>query len=296
MRSENATGALCMCASMAGFAFNDVIMKLVFEDVPLFQAILVRGLFACVLVAAVAWWFGALRSWEGFRALGHPTVAWRTLGEAGATVFFLSALFAMPIANATAILQALPLTITMAAALLLRERVGWRRWTAILFGLAGVLMIVRPSADGFAAGSGFALAAVAAITLRDIATRRMPARVPSLLVGLLTAVVITLSGVIGTLLGPTVALEAGHIGLMAGAAGFLAVGYVFSVLAMRAGTVSFVTPFRYTILLWALLLGWIVFGNVPDGIALAGAAVVVGSGLYTFFRERSLEQADPRAD
>ena len=288
---DNLRGALCISASMAGFAVNDAIMKLVFRDVPLFQAILIRGLFACVLIGTIAWWFGALRSPSQLHALRHRTVALRTLGEAGATVFFLSALVAMPLANATAVLQAVPLTITMGAALLLGERVGWRRWLAILVGLAGVLLIVQPGLGGFVAGSGYALAAVAAITLRDLVTRRMPETVPPLLVSLLTAVTITAGGAVGTVLGPSVALSGGQVAAMAFASVFMAAGYIFSVYAMRFGEVGFVTPFRYSVLLWASLLGWLVFREVPNALALVGTAVVVASGLYTFMRERSLRKA-----
>ena len=280
-----------MCASMAGFAINDVIMKFAFAKVPLFQAIFWRGLFAILFIAAIAWWFGALKRQTEWRHFLHPAVALRTLAEIGATTFFLSALFAMPIANATAILQALPLTITLAAALLLGETVGWRRYSAIAVGLIGVMLIVQPGADGFAAGSGWALLAVGAITMRDLATRFMPDALPSLLVGLLTAVVITLAGAVGTLVGDTVALGLSDILRLGSAAAFLGVGYVCSVLAMRHGDVGFVSPFRYTILLWALVLGWAVFGNLPNSLALLGSVIVVASGLYTFVRERSARKA-----
>ena len=276
-----------MMFSMAGFVLNDALMKLVAGQIPLFQAILVRGVFACCFMTLLCTYMGAFKVEGGvLNALRHPTVLLRTIGEAGGTYFFLSALFEMPIANVTAVLQILPLTITLAAALFLGESVGWRRYFAIAAGFIGVLMIVKPGTDGFNYFAIYAVFATLFITLRDLVTRKMPSTTPSLLISLVTAVAITVMGAIGSFFTPWQPLNSFHMSVMFGAAAILMVGYIFSILAMREREVSFVSPFRYSILIWALLLGYFIFGDVPDTVSIIGAMIIVGSGLFTFYRER----------
>lgn len=285
--SANALGATFMMLSMAGFVFNDMFMKLVAHELSLFQAILVRGVFACIFMIVLCRWMGAFSVKGGVvNALWHPMVLWRAVGEAGGTFFFLSALFEMPIANVTAVLQILPLTITLAAALFLGETVGWRRYGAIIVGLFGVLLIVKPGTDGFNFFAIYAVIATLFITMRDLVTRRLPKSTPSLLVSLVTAVVITLMGAVGSLFEPWQTVTMHHVLVLFSAAAILMVGYIFSILAMRDGEVSFIAPFRYSILIWALLIGFLVFGDVPDLISMIGAVIVVASGLFTFYRER----------
>ncbi len=287
--SQNTLGAIFMMLSMAGFVLNDTFMQLSMREVGLFQALLIRGLFASVLMALLCAIMGGFRTPHGIvPALKHPSVLWRTIGETGGTFFFLTALFHMPIANVTAVLQVLPLTITLAAALFLGEHVGSRRWTAIIVGFLGVLLILRPGSDGFNIYALSALAATGFITLRDLATRQIPNSTPSLLVSCLTAITVTMLGAIGCLFQPWQAVEIQHVMLLASAASIIIFGYVFSISAMRHGDVGFVSPFRYSILIWALLLGYLVFGETPDTISLIGASIVVASGLFTFHRERRL--------
>lgn len=285
--SPNTRGALFMMISMAGFVLNDTLMKFVLVDLPFFEAIFLRGVFASLLMVLLCARLGGFRKpHEIVPRLAHPAVVWRTVGEAGGTLFFLTALTYMPIANVTAVLQILPLTIALGAAWFLGEPVGWRRYLAILAGLFGVMLILRPGTDQFDLYAIYALVAVGFITLRDLATRRIPNETPSILVSLLTAAVITLIGAIGMPFRPFVMPQFEHFVLIACAATILMVGYIFSILTMRHGEVGFVTPFRYSILIYALLLGLIVFGEVPDGMAMLGAAIVVGSGLFNFYRER----------
>ena len=285
--SSNALGAIFMMLSMAGFVFNDALMKLVADQVPLFQAILVRGVFASCFMVMLCSYMGVFKLDGGvINALRHPTVPLRAIGEAGGTYFFLSALFEMPIANVTAVLQILPLTITLGAALFLGEQVGWRRYLAIAAGFIGVLLIVKPGTDGFNFFAIYAVISTLFITMRDLVTRQMPRTTPSLLVSLVTAIVITVMGAIGSLFEPWQPLNSFHFTVLIGAAAILMFGYIFSILAMRDGEVSFVSPFRYSILIWALILGYVIFGDVPDWISVIGAIIIVGSGLFTFYRER----------
>jgi S-adenosylmethionine uptake transporter len=157
-RSDNAKGALWMAAGIAAFVLNDTLLKSVSGEVPLFQAIFLRGVIATAVIAPVAWQRGAL----AYRAQGadRPLLVCRMAGEIGGTTLFLTALFNMPLANATAIIQAAPLAITLAAALFLGHAMGWRRYAAIGVGFVGVMLIVRPGGDRFNAYSLAALASV----------------------------------------------------------------------------------------------------------------------------------------
>ena len=273
-----------MSASMAGFVMNDALMKSLSEDVPLFQAIFVRGLFATSVIVLLAWRSGALR----FRpvAKDRRLIGLRMLSEALTTCFFLTALFNMPIANAVAIIQAASLGVPLCAALFLGDRVGWRRYLAIGIGFCGVLMIVRPGGEGFNIYSVSALAAVSSIVLRDLVTRQISREVPGLRVTVMTSVTITALGAVGTLIVGHTTLSVPIIVTLAASSGFLLVGYYAGVEAMRVGEIGAVSPFRYTNLLWALILGLLVFGDLPDLLTMLGAAIIVISGLYTLHRER----------
>ena len=129
-----------MLLAMAGYVLNDMFIKLTLSELNLFQSILIRGIFAFALLVPLCWWMGAFNSINGsLSALKHPMVFWRIFGEAAGTFFFLTALKHMPIGNVTAVLQTLPLTITLSAALFLGEAVGWRRYVAIFVGFFGGL-------------------------------------------------------------------------------------------------------------------------------------------------------------
>ena len=213
-------------------------------------------------------------------------LALRTAAEVAAAFLFIAAIFRMPLANATAILQALPLTVTAAAALFLGERVGRRRWMAVGVGLVGVVMMLRPGFGGFGAPSLLALAAVLAVTLRDVATRRMDAAIPVNVVVLTAALGITLTAAFALPVTGWAPVSTQAAALLAGSSVFLVIAYRLSVAVMRAGEVSESAPFRYTGLVWALVAGLVVFGEWPDAVTLLGAGVVVGAGLFTLRRER----------
>ncbi len=284
LNSDNLRGAAFMAASMAAYVLNDTMMKLASNDFSLFQAMFLRGIFATVLIGLIAWHQNALHF--SMSPSDRRIILLRVFCEVGATLFFLNALFNMPLANATAILQSLPLVVTLAAAVFLREAVGWRRYLAIIIGFAGILIIIRPGTEGFNAYSYSALAAVAFITVRDLSTRRLSSGIPSLLVSLVTSVMITVTGAI---LSPTMAwqpVDAQGLLVLFAASIFLIFAYLFSVMTMRVGEISFVSPFRYTVLIWAILLGIFVFGEVPDLWTLIGTLIIVVMGIYTFYRER----------
>jgi S-adenosylmethionine uptake transporter len=286
--SENTRGVLLMMAAMACFTLNDACMKAVGEELPLFQALLIRGAATTLLLVALARAMGGLRFDLPRRDWG--LIGFRTLGEIGAAYFFITALFHLPLANVTAIIQTIPLAVTLAGALFLREPLGWRRFTAILVGFAGVLLIVRPGTEGFTLYSVYALISVLFVTLRDLATRRLSAAVPSFTVAISAAAGVGLFGAMGTL-GSDWTPVSSRAGLfLAGASLFIVGGYIFSVMVMRVGDLATVAPFRYTSLIFALLLGLAFFGEWPSGLTLLGAAIVAGSGIYTLLRERHLRR------
>jgi drug/metabolite transporter (DMT)-like permease len=291
--SSNLRGAMFMSISMVGFTVNDSLTKAASASMNMGQVMLLRGLFATVLILLLAWSQGALRN---PRQALHPLVALRSAGEALATITFLIALAHIPLATTSAVLQALPLAVTMGAAIAFGEEVRWRRWAAIAVGFTGVLIIVRPGNDGFNAYALWALASVGFCTVRDLATKRLPESIPSLLVSSVTAALVMVCGAF--LVGPMggwspVSMQL--LGLLALAAVLLLVGYQCIIIAMRIAEISYVAPFRYTALLWAILLGYLVFGDVPDGPMILGATIVVASGLYTLYRERVVGRGKPAA-
>ena len=283
-----------MAISQAAFTLNDTLVKLATGSLGIGQIMLVRGLFATTLIAMLVWRLGHL---QPFRKAVSPPVLCRIFGEIGGTVFYLIALAHLPIANVSAVFQALPLAVAMSAALFFGEHVGARRWLAISAGFVGVLIIVRPGLEGFSAYSLYVLVCVAFCAFRDLATRRIASDIPSTFVSLLTAATVTLSG--GLLIpftGGWTPLTLPLVLTLAGAAMLVLTGYQFIIQCMRVGDISFVAPFRYTALLWALTTGYLVFANVPDLPMLIGSAIVVASGVYTLYRERVVGKTRPVAE
>lgn len=292
--SDNMRGALFMTGGMAAFTLNDTCIKSIDADMPLMQLLALRS----VAVIAFLAWLARRMDAPLLPPAGRDRqlVVLRTLAEAAAAWFFLTALRNMPLANATAILQLLPLTVTLAAALIFGERLGWRRLVAIAVGFAGMVMIVRPGGEGFNAFTIYALVAVVAVTVRDLAARRLSPGCRSVTVSLVAAVGVGAVASAGSLATDWQPLTARDGVLLLGASAFVICGYLASVAAMRVGEIGVVAPFRYASLLAALVLGLVVFGEWPAPPALAGAALIVATGLFTLWRERRLGlAASPRS-
>ena len=291
--STNLRGALYMTLSMAAFTLNDACVKLVAETVPLFQVIFLRGLGTTILLAIFVQMTTGLRpSWP---RRDRPLIAGRTLAEIAAMVTFTLALTNMAIANATAILAALPLVVTLGAALVFGDRVGWRRLSAICIGFVGVLLIVQPGTDGFNIWSLLVLLSVLVITARDLFTRAFSPAVPTMTVAVLTAGAVCLVGGVLSLFTTWVALDLREAALIAAAAVLIIGGYVFGIMVMRVGEVGFVSPFRYTSLIFALILGLVVFDEFPNALALIGGVIVVSTVIFTLLRERMVARASRRS-
>ena len=289
--SDNSRGILLMCAAMLAFTLNDTFVKAVTGGgMPLFQAILMRGTVATIgLVVIATRTPGGLKLWPPGR--DRVFLSLRTLGEVTATLTFLVALTHMPLANLSAIMQSLPLAVTLSAALLLKSPIGWRRLTAILVGFLGVMLIIRPGAADFDRWSVLGLASVVCVVLRDLSTRSFSPDLPSTTGAIWASAAVTLMGAVGVALQGWQAPSLIDMTETTAAAGFLIIGYLCAIKVMRVGDLSVVAPFRYTSLLFAILLGWARFGTLPDQMTLLGGAVVVASGVYMLLRERKRRPA-----
>jgi drug/metabolite transporter (DMT)-like permease len=202
-----------------------------------------------------------------------------------ATVLFIYALFHMPIGDLTAIQQASPLVATLLAWLILAERVGWRRVIAILAGFLGVLLIAKPGVGGLNVYALAALASMLGSAVRDVVTRRIPARVSSLVVALANALFVCVGGLVLAVFEGPEAIPLDKIAWIALSAALLVGGYIFFILALRVGDIGSTTPFRYTNILWAIILGYLIFGDVPDRYSVVGIALIVSAGLFAIYRE-----------
>ncbi len=282
-----------MVIATACFALNDAITKFVSSEINFGQVMLVRSVVAMVLIASFALRRGAMRP---LRTVLLKPIALRIACEVGGAVTFLAAITHLPLANTYSIFQALPLVVTLGAVLAFGEQVGWRRWLAIAAGFIGVLIIVRPGMAGFNQYSLLALCSVLLCAVRDLATKRIPKEIPSLFVTLLTTISVGAGG--ACLLGPLggwSAMSGRTLGLLIVAGVLLPIGYNCIIMALRVGDISAVAPFRYTALIWATVIGYLVFGEVPDEMMVTGALVIVGSGLYALHRERVRDSTRPAA-
>lgn len=284
LRSANLRGSLWMVAAMAGFAIEDMFLKSVTAHIPLGQALLIFGLSGAAFFAILA-----KRAGE---TLLHPALLSRPLlirssFEVAGRLFYSLAVALTPLSTASAILQATPLVVVAGAALLFGERVGWRRWTAIAVGFAGVLLILRPGVEGFTLLSLVTVAGMLGFAGRDLATRAAPPALSNRQLGMIGMAMLALAGaVILSVTGGARLPDPTALALLAGVIGFGIFAYNALTIAMRTGEVAVVTPFRYTRLVFAMILGIAVFHERPDALTLAGSALIVASGLYTLTRSR----------
>lgn len=293
----NLRGSILMVLAMAGFAAEDLFVKLLSQDIPVGQILMMLGTGGCVVFAIAA------RA-QGTRlispALLTRPVILRNLGEIIAAVTYVTALALADLSTISAIIQATPLAVTLGAALFMGAQVGWRRWSAILVGFAGVLMIVRPGMDAFHISSVLAVISVVGLAIRDLATRAISSQISSMQLSCYAfgtmvptgAIMLSVQG--GAVMPGPVAWA-----YLLGALIFGVLGYYFIVGAMRIGEIAAVTPFRYARLLFALVIGMTLLGERPDIWTLIGAAIIIASGLYTLIREQRLariafRQAKPK--
>jgi drug/metabolite transporter (DMT)-like permease len=286
--NHNLRGGALMAMAMAGFALNDAMVRLVAGRLNTGEIMLLRGAMTTAIIGLFAWRMKPVFTLDMLR---DRHLILRTLCEALAAITYVHALSLLPLSNAASILQALPLVVTMGAALFLGESVGWRRWIAIAAGFAGVLVIIRPGGDGFSAASLLVVGSVFLAAARDLATKRIMAGAPTLLVSGAASLAVTVSGaMLVAPMGGWRTPEIADLTALGFGALMLFTAYQTLIMAMRTGDISFIAPFRYTSLLWSILLGVVFLGERLDMWIITGAGIVVAAGVYMFYRENKLRR------
>jgi drug/metabolite transporter (DMT)-like permease len=290
--ANNRRGILAMLMAMSFFIVNDTLLKLASATLPPGQIMAVRGLFATAVALCIVAAMGQL---GGVRKLASPFAMLRACLEAVVAFLFISSLSHLPIAIITAIVQSTPLIMTAAMVMLGMERVRWRRWSAIAIGFLGVLVIVRPGPEGLNVYALVALVTAVLVAGRDLATRFVPSDVPSTVVALASTAAVGLAGVLAGIGETWQPLGGREMSYIIGAGVLVTLGNLANIMAFRGTDVSVVSPFRYSVILWAIVLGIVVFGELPDPTAFLGIALIAGSGVYTIHRERMRQREAARA-
>ena len=284
---DNLRAAGILATTMVLGVASDTILKFVFARLPVGEVAFLRGVVVCAALLLFLRLRGRLP--QPRDCLQPATLARGCLELGGALTFFMG-LRALPLATVITLVFAAPLISIGLGAVVLRERVDAQRWAAALVGFAGVLLIVRPGPASFEPAAIWPLLTALLMSLRDLLTRTIPPRVDSGTIAFTSAAVVTLGGM-ATLPLAWVTPEAGELGLILAGGLLVAVTYQTLVIAFRIGDMSFLAPFRYVSIPLSALFGWIVFGDTPEWQVLAGAAVIVASGGYIFYRERRLAGA-----
>jgi drug/metabolite transporter (DMT)-like permease len=280
--SRNIIGITAMCAAMALFVANDTLVKLAAKELPTHQILFVRGLLASALIGAAVIQQGLYRNLAG---TVNPLVLARCLVEVFVAYTFIAALAVLALADITAILLLSPLMITVIAAFVLKETVRWRRWSAVLVGFVGMLLVVKPGGSAFQSAAILALLSTTAVAIRDVITRRIPAEIPTLIIAASGIAIMTATGGLLSLASPWIPVSNQTLVYLAGAAIMVLLGNVAIIMAFRDVDISAVSPFRYTVIVWAVIAGIFVFGDMPTPTGWIGIALIVCSGLYTLYRE-----------
>ncbi|MCP5037569.1 MAG: DMT family transporter [Rhodobacteraceae bacterium] len=280
---ENLRAIALMITAMVFFTLGDMAIKLATHSIPTGQILATLGFFGGLTL-------GLITHLKGHRILAadflRPEVIWRNLSEIAGTLCMVTALSLVDLSTVAAILQATPLAVTLGAAVILREHVGWRRWSATLVGFVGVLIIMRPGLAGFELETLWALAAMIGLSMRDLSTRLVPRTIPTLRIATYGMTMLLPAGLMLLAFGQDIhPMGLSVTALMALTVAVGVAGYVSITAAMRMGEVSVVAPFRYSRIIFALAVGALVFGERPDGWTLLGAAITVLAGLYIFMRE-----------
>jgi drug/metabolite transporter (DMT)-like permease len=271
---------IAMSAGMVCFVLNDTLVKFVSDDLPASQLIFLRGVLAVLGLLLLV--FATDRRQFSRAGLLHMADKWvvlRSMFDGVASLVYLSALFHMPLGNATAINMSTPLLIALLSGLLMGVHVSARNWLIIGLGFVGVLMVVQPQADEFNAWAWVALAGTVLHALRDLSVRFIAPEVPSMVITVGTALAATVLSGVWSIFTPWQAVSATHWGMIAAAAVFLSCGYFFLIKATRMADMSVVAPFRYIGLLTAVLAGYVIWGDMPNPLAWCGMLLLVGAGI-----------------
>lgn len=281
---DTVRGSLLMALAMATFALEDMFIKSTTQSLPVGQVLILFGLGGMVI-------FMVMAHAQGQRMF-HPAICTRPLllrsvAEVVGRLCFTLAIALTPLSSASAILQATPLVVAAGAVVFFGEKVGWRRWVAIAVGFCGVLLILRPGLSGFEPASMFAVIGTLGFAGRDLATRAAPPSMSNLQLGVYGFAMLIIAGSVALAWTGGASWPSLQVwGQLLAATVIGVIAYNALTGAMRLGEISVVAPFRYTRLIFAMVLGVLVFGERPDALTLLGSAVIIGSGLFTVLRER----------
>ena len=282
--AANLRGSLLMVLAMLAFTLEDVFIKAAAAHIPLGQVMVTFGLGGLLAFVAMARLRGEVILHP--QAFGHAMV-WRALFETTGRVCYTVAIALTPLSSASAILQASPLVVAAGAVMVFRETVGWRQWAAIGAGFVGVLLILRPGLDAFEPLSLFAVLGMIGFAGRDLATRAAPKSMTTAQLGVYGFIMLSIAGgIVWGYQGGVALLGAGGMALTGPAILFGVSAYMCLTMAMRTGQIAVIAPFRYTRLVFAMILAVAVFGERPDALTLIGSLIIVASGLYTVWQSR----------
>lgn len=273
-----------MVAAMAGFAIEDMFLKSAAATLPVGEILILFGGAGMLVFAALAKSRGEQLL---HAAILTPVILIRALFEVTGRLFYTLAIALTPLSNASAILQATPLVVIAGAALVFGERVGWRRWTAVFAGFMGVLVILRPGLEGFTPLTLLAVIGTLGFAGRDLATRAAPPVLSNFQLGVYGfAMMVPAGALLLALSGGAAIPDRFAAAFLACATGIGVLAYYALTRAMRTGDVSVVTPFRYTRLIFAMILGMGIFAERPDLLTIVGSVLIVASGVYALLRSR----------
>ena len=288
MISENTKGAFLISLAAACYVMSDIFMKFLSSEISMFQITFLRGLLVTLFLFSYCYFTKAsffIRAWKD-----RFVVTLRSILEVVMTYTFLAALFNMNVANANAILQLIPLMVFFGSFFFLRQSPRTHEWIAVLVGCFGAIIIIRPGASDFNFFTIHALIAVFCLSARDLITVRLNKNIPSNIVAFYSALMLTLVSFL--LSEETVVLgEVNNSLFIFYTAIFVSIGYIASVAAMRFGEVTFVSPFRYTALLWAMGMGFVFFGEIPKFTTFFGGSLIILAGIYIFYKSRENKNA-----
>ena len=292
-RSSNLFGIALMVAGMVGLSLGDLFLKLSARSLPVGEVMLVMGLGSGAIYLALVL---AAREGVWHRVLASRLFWLRIGGEMVSGLGLFLALALTPLSLVAAILQMLPLVTTLGAALFLAERVGPHRIGSVLAGFAGVMLIIRPGSADFDIGSLFAVLAVLGMALRDIVTRKIarlggPQPVSSRQLSFYSSLGISVTGAVMLAISGGAAMP--HLSASLSLAAMVvsaSIGYFMVTHATRIAELSVVSPYRYSRLLFSLLIGGLVLQEVIDPAMLAGSALVILAGIYIWFRETRISR------
>ena len=291
---DNLRGAMLMIVAMLGFAIEDTLIKIMADDLPSGQILMMLGAGGTIVFSVIA----AITKQVPMRlSMFRGASGVRAVSEGIAALGFVSALALVPISLVTTIIQASPIMVTLGAALFFKESVGWRRWMAIVIGMIGVLIVLRPFGTSFDPLALLAVIGVIAMSARDLATRQIKQNISTVQLSAIGFLATIPAGALGLFLaGATPVMpDLRVIGTCLFAISIGVPSLYCIIAAMRIGDISFVTPFRYTRIVFGLLAGLIVFNETLDAYTLIGAAIIVASGIYTLLREARLRRRAQRA-